>query len=174
MSENIGAGFADREYLRVCAMCGYTADPGYPWEDNLRPIAYCPKDGTPLERLSCQSCGAPVIWERGSGFFGGGLSRYSLCGHCGEPVTRAERKMRERPQKEKDAEAARTPHIAPPWGIPMGSVYKMFCSDALYASAPVAKPRPIDLKVACAYRKAAPGCTCPGCKSVRRHQRRNS
>lgn len=90
--------FPEREYYRRCAMCGFVADPGYPWEEKLQTLEYCPSCSIPLERLACQACGAPVVMQSGMTIFGGRHhSAATHCGYCGEPVTRAEPKLRTKP-----------------------------------------------------------------------------
>jgi hypothetical protein len=91
--------FPEREYYRSCAMCGFIADPGYPWDEKLQRMEYCPRCSIPLERLACQSCGAPVVVASGYSMFGGREHMtFPACGYCGEPVTRAEPKLRTKPQ----------------------------------------------------------------------------
>lgn len=90
--------FPEREYYRACAMCGFMADPGYPWDEKLQRMEYCPRCGIPLERLACQACGAPVVVASGYSMFGGREHMtFAACGYCGDPVTRAEPKLRTKP-----------------------------------------------------------------------------
>jgi len=58
--------FPEREYYRACAMCGFMADPGYPWDEKLQRMEYCPRCGIPLERLACQArvTGSGVVATR--------------------------------------------------------------------------------------------------------------
>jgi hypothetical protein len=162
----------ERDFSRRCPMCGFLASPGYPWEENLRPMTNCPRDGVPLERLACQSCGAPVVIESSRSFFSfGGDAPTPFCAYCGEPVTRQEPKMRERPASAQASPSLSTDSIIRQFAMPMGIFMRPEITigyETLVAASRNAERR----KAACTFKQARSDCRCAPCKSIRRHERK--
>jgi hypothetical protein len=175
---SLGVTWPEGDFYRRCPMCGFYDSPGYPWEEKLVRMSNCPRDGVPLERLACQSCGAPVVVEesRGGFFSFGGTSQLPYCGYCGEPVTRVEPKMRERPATAQpppneidhhDSVLFRLAGLSPMLRGHVRIVYDN--GETVRAADPMQRRRE-----ACEFKKADAACRCAPCKAVRRHYRKRA
>ncbi len=88
----------DQRYTRQCpAGCGFTAPYREDWDEGPA-MTHCANCGVPLERISCPSCGAPVMWETTQALGRTNIRKAPFCTYCGAETTVKERKMRTKPK----------------------------------------------------------------------------